>query len=58
MANTARASKYNGAGIEWLRGEERYERVISSPRPAHAHICPTAEGGATTGLYELSGSGG
>ncbi|GHG21918.1 hypothetical protein GCM10018777_40520 [Streptomyces albogriseolus] len=34
MAKTARASRYSGRGIEWLRGEERHERVISSPRPA------------------------
>ncbi|GAA2540517.1 hypothetical protein GCM10010423_43240 [Streptomyces levis] len=34
MAKTARASRYSGRGIEWLRGEERYEKVVSSPRPA------------------------
>lgn len=34
MAKTARASRYSGRGIEWLRGEERHEKVISSPRPA------------------------
>ncbi|GHE49994.1 hypothetical protein GCM10018771_33960 [Streptomyces cellulosae] len=34
MAKIARASRYSGRGIEWLRGEERHERVISSPRPA------------------------
>ncbi|WP_185117249.1 hypothetical protein [Streptomyces sp. Ag109_G2-6] len=34
MAKTAMASRYSGRGIEWLRGEERHEKVISSPRPA------------------------
>jgi hypothetical protein len=34
MEKTARASRYSEKGIEWLRGEERHEKVISSPRPA------------------------
>jgi hypothetical protein len=34
MAKTAMASRYSGRGIEWLRGEEKHEKVISSPRPA------------------------
>ncbi|GLV87465.1 hypothetical protein Slala03_71540 [Streptomyces lavendulae subsp. lavendulae] len=34
MAKTARARRYSGKGIEWLRGEEKHEKVISSPRPA------------------------
>ncbi|GAA3154286.1 hypothetical protein GCM10017687_85240 [Streptomyces echinatus] len=34
MAKTAMASRYSGRGIEWLRGEEKREKVISSPRPA------------------------
>ncbi|MFD7815241.1 hypothetical protein ACFV6E_20180 [Streptomyces sp. NPDC059785] len=36
MAKTARASRYSERGIEWLRGEEKHEKVISSPRPARA----------------------
>ena len=50
MAKTAMASRYSGRGIEWLRGEERHEKVISSPRPAPGHTRPTTECGATTGL--------
>ncbi|GKQ38173.1 hypothetical protein ALMP_47070 [Streptomyces sp. A012304] len=34
MAKTAKASRYRGRGIEWLRDEEKHEKVISSPRPA------------------------
>jgi hypothetical protein len=34
------ASRYSGRGIEWLRGEEKHEKVISSPRPAPEGISP------------------
>ncbi|GAA2461218.1 hypothetical protein GCM10010421_63470 [Streptomyces glaucus] len=34
MAKTARASRYSGKGIEWLRGEEKHDRVVPSPRSA------------------------
>jgi hypothetical protein len=33
-AKTATASRYSGRDIEWLRGEEKHDKVISSPRPA------------------------
>ncbi|GGU84037.1 hypothetical protein GCM10010275_19220 [Streptomyces litmocidini] len=58
MAKTARASRYSGRGIEWLRGEERYEGVISSPRsaPEGAVVRPRNTAGRQD--CELSGSGG
>ncbi|GGM17149.1 hypothetical protein GCM10010129_71650 [Streptomyces fumigatiscleroticus] len=56
MAKTARASRYSGRGIEWLRGEERHEKVISSPRPApsaHAsHHGKRRDGRATNSVVQ------
>lgn len=34
MAKTTTASRRNGREIEWLRGEKKHDKVISSPRPA------------------------
>jgi hypothetical protein len=50
MAKTAMASRYSGRGIEWLRGEEKHEKVISSPRPAPKAYRLTTGCGATKGL--------
>ncbi|GGX68881.1 hypothetical protein GCM10010358_24040 [Streptomyces minutiscleroticus] len=58
MAKTARASRYSGRGIEWLRGEERHEKVISSPRPAPEGTLARPQNAARRLGYELSGSGG
>ncbi|GGP83874.1 hypothetical protein GCM10010278_72970 [Streptomyces melanogenes] len=58
MAKTATASRYSGRGIEWLRGEEKYERVISSPRPAPKGAPVRPQNAARRQGYELSGSGG
>ncbi|GAA2391456.1 hypothetical protein GCM10010420_14460 [Streptomyces glaucosporus] len=58
MAKTARASRYSGRGIEWLRGEERNEEVISSPRPAPRGAPARPQNAARRQGYQLSGSGG
>src|SRR5687768_11045696 len=58
MAKTAMASRYRGKGIEWLRGEERHEKVISSPRPApRTNALVPPQNAARRQGYELSGSG-
>ncbi|MGY0065746.1 hypothetical protein ACWZEH_02645 [Streptomyces sp. QTS137] len=58
MAKTAMAGGWSGRGIEWLRGEEKHEKVVSSPRsaPAGAPVRPQNTAGRQD--YELSGSGG
>ncbi|GHE92478.1 hypothetical protein GCM10014715_56140 [Streptomyces spiralis] len=58
MAKTATASRYSGRGIEWLRGEERYEKDISSPRPAPKGTLVRPQNAARRQSYELSDSGG
>ncbi len=59
MAKPARASRNSGKGIELLRGEEKHEKVISSPRsaPEGALVRPQKH---TAGRQdcELSDSGG
>ncbi|GHH94118.1 hypothetical protein GCM10017779_45750 [Streptomyces capillispiralis] len=47
MAKTARASRYRGKGIEWLRGGARHGTGVSSPRsvPPGALVRPLVRGG-------------
>lgn len=58
MAKTAMASRYSGKGIEWLRGEERYEKghLVTAAGPKGTLGPP--QNAARRQSYELSGSGG
>ncbi|MEU2228270.1 hypothetical protein [Streptomyces sp. NPDC018347] len=58
MAKTAMASRYSGRDIEWLRGEEKHDKVISSPRPALKGALVAPQNAARRQVQELSGSGG
>ncbi len=47
MANTARAIRYSGRGIEWLRGEEKHEGrhhddVVTRTPPREGHLVTAA----------------
>ncbi|GAA5020790.1 hypothetical protein GCM10023335_50970 [Streptomyces siamensis] len=53
MAKTAMASRYNGKGIEWLRGEEKHEKVVSSPRSAPTGVLVRPRNAAGRQNYEL-----
>jgi hypothetical protein len=58
MAKTARASRYSGRGIEWLRGEEKHgERRLVTAVSTHGTLV-RPQNAAGRQDYELSGSGG
>ncbi|MFC8519430.1 hypothetical protein [Streptomyces sp. NPDC057257] len=58
MAKTAMASRYSGRGIEWLRREEKHEKVnlVTAASPKDTRARPQNAAGQQG--YEFSGSGG